>query len=288
MSDDLVQLPLYGCLTGIELPIDRLEVIPGIVLRRVFVDMFGASMLAFAPPPARSSPHPAPWVAVRGGYTFESRVEVAISDVSSLGGLSATVLAWLLAAVLRLQIETPVRMAVLGGMPFDEMGERWKEASPVAFEQAAQQIGAFRDHRVEATPDDLRWLSEMLPVAAHLYHDERFSRAISIYDQSQWSPTLEMGAVLVWSALETLFDLGGEREKTKAISRAVSDYVGADRPDRDRAYQVVQNLYAKRGRVVHVGRTMDPKDAIQSYQFAKVAFRRVLIDGVLPASASRR
>jgi hypothetical protein len=40
--------------------------------------------------------------------------------------------------------------------------------------------------------------------------------------------------------------------------------------------------------VVHVGRTMDPKDAIQSYQFAKVAFRRVLIDGVLPASASRR
>jgi hypothetical protein len=206
MSDDLVHLPLYGCLTGIELPIDRLEVIPGIVLRRVFVDMFGASMLAFAPPPARSSPHPAPWVAVRGGYTFESRVEVAISDVSSLGGLSATVLAWLLAAVLRLQIETPVRMAVLGGMPF----------SPVAFEQAAQQIGAFRDHRVEATPDDLRWLSEMLPVSARLYHDERFFRAISIYDQSQWSSTLEMGAVLVWSALETLFDLGGEREKTKA------------------------------------------------------------------------
>jgi hypothetical protein len=60
----------------------------------------------------------------RGGYTFESRVEIAISDISSLGGLSPTVVAWLVAAVLRLQIETPVRMAVLGGMPFDEMGER--------------------------------------------------------------------------------------------------------------------------------------------------------------------
>lgn len=288
MSDVPVQLPLYGCLTGIELSVDRLEVVPGIVLRQVFVDMFGASMLAFAPPPARSSPHPAPWVAVRGGSAFESRVEIAISDISALGGLSPMVMAWLIAAVLRLQIETPVRMAVLGAMPFDEMGERWKEASPVAFEQAAQQIGTFRDHRVEATPDDLHWLSEMLPVAVRLYHDERFFRAISVYDQSQWSPTLEMGAVLVWSALETLFDLGAEREKTKAISRAVSDYVGVDRPDRDRAYQVVQDLYAKRGRVVHVGRTMEPKDAIQSYQFAKVVFRRVLMDGVLPSPHSGR
>ena len=69
MSDVAVQLPLYGCLTGIELSVDRLEVVPGIVLRRVFVDMFGASMLAFAPPPARSSPHPASWVALREEVT---------------------------------------------------------------------------------------------------------------------------------------------------------------------------------------------------------------------------
>ena len=72
MSDDPVQVFIYDCLTGIELPVEHLEVVPGIVLRRVFVDMFGASMLAFAHPPVQSSPHPAPWVALRGGYTFES------------------------------------------------------------------------------------------------------------------------------------------------------------------------------------------------------------------------
>jgi hypothetical protein len=152
------------------------------------------------------------------------------------------------------------------------------------FERAPQQMPASQISMAEATAEDLHWLTESLAVAARLYHDERFFRAISVYDQAQWSPTPEMGSVLVWTALETLFDLGGERDKTKAISRAVSEYVGADRSDRDRAYQVIQDLYAKRSRVIHVGRTMEPKDVMQSYRFAKVAFRKVIIDGVLPVS----
>src|ERR1700719_1155498 len=85
MSDVAVQLPLYGCLTGIELSVDRLEVVPGIVLRRVFVDMFGASMLAFTPPPARSSPHPASWVAVREEVTPPREGTEGSNRLSSAG-----------------------------------------------------------------------------------------------------------------------------------------------------------------------------------------------------------
>ena len=240
---DESSLPLYGCLTGIDLPVERLEVAPGIVLRKVFVDMFGASVLAFSPPPNKKAAHPAPWVAVKGGFSFESRGELAGSDSSAFGGLSPTVIAWLVAAVLRLQIRTPVRLAVIGNMPFDRMGSEWRDASPYPFEGAPQQIGPFTAWREVATADDLAWLVDMLPIAARLYHDERFFRAMSVYNQAQWSPTLEMGVVLMWSALETLFDLGGEREKTKALSRAVSGYVGTDRSDRDRAYQVVRDLY---------------------------------------------
>ncbi|WP_148219246.1 HEPN domain-containing protein [Azospirillum sp. B510] len=281
---DQNSLPLYGCLTGIDLPMDRLTVAPGIVLRKVFVDMFGASMLAFSPPPTKKAAHPAPWVAVKGGFSFESRAELAVSESSALGGLSPTVVAWLVAAVLRLQMRTPVRLAVVGNIPFDRMGSEWQNASPYPFEGAPQQIGLFNAWREVATADDLVWLVDMLPIAVRLYHDERFFRAISVYNQAQWSPTLEMGVVLLWSALETLFGLGGEREKTKALSRAVSGYVATDRSDRDRAYQVVRDLYAKRGKVVHAGAKLDVNDVIQSFQFGRVCFRRVLIEGVLPAS----
>lgn len=276
--------PIYGCLTGIELQSDNIEVLPGISLRRVYVDTFGATMMAFAPPPTVKSHHPGPWAAVRGGFNFEGRVEVELANMNACDGLTPSVVVWLVAAVLRLRVPTPIRLAVIGNMPFDRMGERPQEAHAVAFESALHQIGTFTAARTEVSEDELLWLRDMLPVAARLYHDERFFRAFSLYDQAQWTPTPEMGTVLVWTAIEILFDLAGEREKTKAICRALSGYVAADQPDRDRAYQVIQNLYFKRGQTVHAGRSMAQQDVFQSFRLASVAFQRILIEGKLPLS----
>ena len=282
---DISTPPIYGCLTGIELPNDRIEILPGIALRRVYVDTLGATMMAFAPPQAPKSHHPAPWVAVRGGFNFEGRVEVELTNMNACDGLTPSVVVWLVAAVLRLRIPTPIRLAVIGNMPFDTMGERWQEVHAIAFESAPHQIGSFTTMLTEVSEDELSWLRDMLPVAARLYHDERFFRAFSVYDQAQWTPTPEMGTVLVWTAIEILFDLAGEREKTKAICRALSDFVAADKSDRDRAYQVIQDLYYKRGQTVHAGRGMASQDVVQSFRFASVAFQRVLAEGKLPPSS---
>ena len=276
---DASKLPLYGALTGVSLPVESFEVLPGLTLRRVYVDMFGTPMLAFAPPPKPNEYHPGPWAAVRGGFSFKCRVEVALCDISDFGGISPSTAIWLVSALLRLQSQTPVRMAALGNMPFDE---KCANFSAGAFESAPHQRGIYQEAECEATNDDLEWLRIFMPVMSRLYHDERFCRAFSVYEQSQWSPTQEMGTVLVWTAIETLFDLGGERHKTKAICEALSDYVGEDQSDRNRAYQVIQAMYYKRGRIVHAGRSIGVDDFAQSFQLAKVAFRRILIDGELP------
>jgi hypothetical protein len=286
--DPAQRLPLYGCLTGIELPFNVFEVARGITLRRAFIDTFGAQLMAFAPPLAPNKPHPPPWAAFRGGFMFKSRVEVSISDTDGFNDLPPSLIAWLVAALLRLQVYSPVRLSVLGNMPLSKIGENSREGVAVAFEAAPNQIGIYKSQESKVTPDDLAWLKELLPVAARLYDDERFARAFSVYEQAQWSPTIEMSAVLVWTAIEALFDLGAERDKTRAICKALSDYVSTSRADRDRAYQVIQDLYKKRGRVVHVGRSVDPSDFMQSLQLARVAFRRVLIDGELPMSPDFR
>jgi hypothetical protein len=279
---DRSELPIYGCLTGVELRDESVAILPGITLRRVYVDTFGATMMAFAAPAASNSPHPAPWEAVRGSFTFEGRVQIEVTDAGLLDGLTPAVAVWLVAAVLRLRIPAPIRLAVIRNAPFDPEAASRREIESIAFETAPHQIGIFKAKRSELTQEELAFLREMLPVAARLYHDERFFRAFSVYDQAQWVPTPEIGTVLVWTSMEILFDLTAEREKTKAICKALSDYVAEDRSDRDRAYQVVQDLYQKRGQTVHAGRSMMPQDVAQSFRLASVAFQRTLIDGRLP------
>ncbi len=281
---DTSKLPIYGCLTGIDLPNARVEILPGIVLNRIYVDTIGTTMMAFAPPPTPKSPHPAPWVAVSGEINFKSRTEIELTNINACDGLSPSVAVWLVAAVLRLRISTPIRLAVIGNIPFDMMGERSQEVRAIAFEGAPNQFGPFTAECTEVTEYELSWLRDMLPVSARLYHDERFYRAFSVYDQAQWAPTTEMGTVFVWTAIEILFDLGAERDKTKAICRALSDYVKADPFDRDRAYSIIRELYYKRGQAVHAGRSISSQDVLQTFRFARVAFQNVLIQGRLPMS----
>jgi hypothetical protein len=276
--------PVYACLTGIELQSDVIDILPGLSLRRVYVDTFGATMMALAPPPTPKSHHPAPWVAVRGGFNFEGRVEVELADMRAYDGVTPSVIIWLVAAILRLHVRTPIRLAVLGNMPFHKMGAHYKTAHAIAFESASHQIGEFNAFRTEVGAEDLEWLRDMLPVAARLYHNERFFRAFSVFDQAQWTPTPELGAMLVWTSIEILFDLASERAKTRAICKALSEYVAADQADRDRAYQVIQELYFQRGRTVHAGRSIAHEDILQLFRIVRVAFKRTLIDGHVPVS----
>ena len=281
-SFDRDQTPLYGCLTGFELPNDSYELSLGLTLSQTYVDMFASPMMAFAPPAAPGSASPGPWVAVRGGFSFEGRVELCVTDDGRFDGFTASLTAWLVAALFRLRIEAPVRLAVLGNMPFNEIGLHGQDATAVAFEGATHHHGLFKGTRLQASADDLAFVRDLLPTAARLYHDDRFFRAFSVYDEASWSPTIELSTVLIWTAIETLFDLASAQHKTKAIAQALSDYVSSSPADRDRAYNTIRDLYQKRGRVVHVAGKVDSHDFMQTYALARYAFTKVITIGESP------
>jgi hypothetical protein len=281
---DFDQLPLYGCLTGFTLPVENFEIGPGLLLRKTFVDTFGRRSMGFVAPRAPAMPHPAPWAPVHGESSsmVKARVELAVTQTSLQGFTLPTATAWFVASLLRLQINTPVRMAVLANMPFDSMSDNWQTVEAMAFEAGTKQWGVFRAESVQATLEDLLWLRRCLPVAARLYQDERFQRAFSIYDEALWATRKELVTVLIWTALEILFEASGEQNKTRAISELASEWIGYDRADRDRAYNVIRELYHKRGRVVHAGRQIETADLIQSLQICKAVFANVLTREKLP------
>ncbi|TLP42475.1 hypothetical protein FDK21_19645 [Cohaesibacter sp. CAU 1516] len=274
MKADVGSGQLSGCLTGIELPLDCYELNEGIEIRSSVFELFSHPMIAFSEAP-KGSPTPGPWAAVQGGFHSKCRAELIVTDSSPFNGIPLLEIAWLIAALFRLKVEAPIRLAVVADIPLGELPNNDVFRGRM-FEAHTVQIGCFRRERQLLSIADLHEVRELLPTLVQSMSDETFRRAFSIFDQSIWTGRIETATTLIWTALEILMGVSNERNKSKAIPSTIAECIGMDRSDRDRAFNVVKELYKKRGRIVHAGRGAEDEDFIQLFVIARTAFLNTL------------
>jgi hypothetical protein len=245
-------LPVFGALTSLELPMESFLVAPGVTLAQTYVDIFSPPMMAFAPPPDENAHHPAPWVSIVGGLPFASRTELSLTSDGLPTSLTIHATVWLLAALLRLRLEAPIQLAVLANMPFSLMVNDPGSVDASTFE-SGRLIGHFRRNPARITPEDSRWLQKHYPKLVELYSDRYglFFRSFGLYEEAAWLRSFEQSTLLIWTALETLFDIGFEPAKAKATARAISDFLMPKKSDSDRMYPAIRFLYQERNSIAH-------------------------------------
>ena len=273
LAYDGSELPVYGALTAVEISADHLDVCPGLSFRRTFADIFDAPMLALSPPPTSTAPHPGPWVPVRGGFSFKMRAQLSLSRESLPKEITPHLFLWAVAALMRLRLNAPIQMPILANMPFDTIKVDWATAKAASFE-SSRIVGAFAKSVGHLTPGDAAWLVAALAKIT-AYRWGGLFRAFSVYDKSYWAQTFEQSALLIWIALETFFDLGHEQNKTKALTRAICDFL-ENRAERDQLYPFVRKLYQARGGVTHAAKQISGTDYGGTVWIARSVFLKAL------------
>ena len=133
----------------------------GIVLRSTYAHLFAANMMAFARATA-GKPHPAPWRAARGGFSYDIEIELAVPTGQNLpGGLGAEDAVWLIAALLRLAEYAYLMVPVISDVPLDAAAASKQEPLLEPFEIEPRILRAGDDEVSRLKVEDLSWVKSV-------------------------------------------------------------------------------------------------------------------------------
>jgi hypothetical protein len=174
---DISEFPIYGSLTGINLLTDTAEVYPGIILRKKYSETFSTPVLRFSEP-TEKNPYAGPWAAVIGGTNFKAYTELEIHQNEILQERSPKQCSWLIAAILRLRMSSPVCVAVLSSVSFGQLVEKGSRVHAISFEKSLMHIGEFAEDFATFDQDEQKWLACALKNIIQLLQIDSFQRAL--------------------------------------------------------------------------------------------------------------
>jgi hypothetical protein len=269
---------LFGGLVGLNLPIERYELVAGLVLSRTCAHLILPAVMAFSPPSKPRAPHPGPWAAVTE-QGMEIAVQLSIAPGKPPLGFDRLNTLWFATALLRLRLATPVLMAVIADRPFQDVPKNTEEAHLIPVELHPRQLrtAAFRPLSLA----DLDWLRDHIVAASELMIDPIFNRVMRTLDSVINVTHAGSGILIAWAAIEALFR-PGHKQITDRVCKGLATYLYAPGLERDRAYPKIVASYGARGGAVHAGDTPEAEQLEFAFALARRAVGTTIEQKALP------
>lgn len=202
---------LYAGLSHVTYAAEPFDLGHGVTLRAAYAHLFAANMMAFSRA-SEGKPHPAPWRAARGGFSYDIEAELAVATGEKLpGGLSGEDTLWLIAALLRLAEYAYLMVPVISDTPFDAAATAEQEPLLRPFETEPRILRAGDEELSRLKVEDLSWVKTVWPRTAELMRTcPPLNTALRAADACTVRGRPASALLTAWGALEELFAPSGQ------------------------------------------------------------------------------
>ena len=276
---------LYAGLSHVTYDGEPFDLGHGVTLSTTYAHLFAANMMAFTRA-EENKPHPAPWRAARGGFSYDVEIELAVpADQKLPGGLSGNDAVWLIAALLRLAEYAYLMVPVISDVSFGRVARSEQEPLLRPFEIEPRILHARDDELSRLKTEDLTWVKSVWPRTAELMRTcPPLNMALRAADACTVRDRPASALLTAWGALEELF-APSRAELRFRVSAHIAAYLEPAGPKRLELFRTVADLYNARSKAAHTAQDAEVTALIQSFVILRNALVRMVDEGAVPTQA---
>ena len=273
---------VFAGLAGVTLDVPEGELGYGVKLSSSYAHLFAPFMMAFSPAP-KGSHHPGPWVAVKGGMSFDLTVQLEVpgSTVTALS-LDPIYVAWWITAMLRLRVGPTFLVPTVGEQSFQDAKEQHSKAVYHPIEVESQLLVLDSDARCNISETDAAWVAKHWIEASNLYQsNDNFRILLEATDQSMFVRHRSLALLSLWGGIEAIFS-PDKAELRYRVSSGLASFLEPAGIPRMNAQKAIAKLYDSRSAAAH-GREDKKADSLQqTYALARRTVIKMIEENRVP------
>jgi hypothetical protein len=272
---------IHAGLSGIDLDESPIDLGRGIVLSKTYAHLMAPFLMAFKPAPP-GQPHPAPWKAASGGFSFDITAQLVIPSDLKPEYESRIEAARTIVFLLRLWTNPAVTLPVFSSHPFSTLADTADNEAillPLEVQPRHFPLGIVGQRQSE---ESIQWVRDHWESTLELIKaTSEFRLAMYALDLGQFIPDTALTMVSLWGALEGLFSPSTSELKFR-VSSLIASYLANPGSERLSLQKEVSKLYDKRSSAAHGKPKHESQDLLKTFELLRNVLIKIISDRKVP------